>query len=96
MIKSIKLIRRSRKAQVYLTISILMNVIGFSLNLVNSERLNNIGILMVFSTIFILVLAILNGFLTSNGDDRAALGQVFFISGVCLIINPLLIAILTK
>lgn len=90
------MIRKSKKAQVYLAISILMNLIGFLLNLVNFGRVNYIGILVILSSMLITVLACFKSYLERDYNIAAAMNQVFFYSGVILIINIFLTAVLTK
>lgn len=90
------MIKKSKKAQVYLAISILMNLVGFLLNLVNSERLNHIGVLVILSSMLITVLACFKSYLERDYNTAAAMNQVFFYSGVILIINIFLTAVSTR
>lgn len=90
------MIKKSKMAQVYLAISISMNLLGFLLNLVKSERLNHIGVLVVLSSMLITVLACFKSYLERDYNTAAAMNQVFFYSGVILIINIFLTAVLTK
>lgn len=90
------MIKKSKIAQVYLVISISMNLLGFLLNLVNSERLNHIGVLVILSSMLITVLACFKSYLERDYNTAAAMNQVFFYSGVILIINIFLTAVLTK
>lgn len=90
------MIRKSKQAQVYLAISILMNLIGFLLNLVNFGGVNYIGILVILSSMLITVLSCFKSYLERDYNTAAAMNQVFFYSGVILIINIFLTAVLTK
>ena len=90
------MIKKSKIAQVYLVISISMNLLGLLLNLVNSERLNHIGILVTLSSMLITVLACFKSYIERDYNTAAAMNQVFFYSGVILIVNIFLTAVLTK
>lgn len=90
------MIRKSRKAQVYLVISILMNITGFLLNLSHSEKFNHFGILIVLMSIIITALALVESYLSNDLDRRHAMNKVFFISGLGIIITVFLIVVFTR
>lgn len=90
------MIRKSKKAQVYLTISILMNLIGFLLNLSHSEKFIHFGILIVLISIVITALALVDSYLSNDLDRRYAMNKVFFISGLGIIITIFLIVVFTR
>lgn len=90
------MIRKSKKAQVYLAISILMNLIGFLLNLSHSDKFNHFGILIVLMSIIITALALVESYLSNELDGRHAMNKVFFISGLGIIITVFLIVVFTR
>lgn len=90
------MIKKSKKAQLYLTISILMNITGFLLNLNHSEKYNPFGILIVLMSIIITALALVESYLSNDLDRRHAMNKVFFISGLGIIITVFLIVVFTR
>ena len=66
------MVKKCKKAQVYLTVAILINVIGFLLNLMKSERLNHIGILVILTSMLITVLACIKSYLERDYNTAAA------------------------
>jgi hypothetical protein len=90
------MIKKNKKAQVYLATSILMNVNGFLLNLSHSEKFNHFGILIVLMSIIITALALVESYLSNDLDRRHAMNKVFFISGLGIIITVFLIVIFTR
>lgn len=90
------MIKKSKKSQLYLTISILMNITGFLLNLSYSEKFNHFGILIVLMSIIITALALVESYLSNDIDRRHAMNKVFFISGLGIIITVFLIVVFTR
>lgn len=90
------MIKKSKKAQLYLTISILMNLTGFLLNSSHSEKFSHFGILIVLMSIIITALALVESYLSNDLDRRHAMNEVFFISGLGIIITVFLIVVFTR
>ena len=90
------MIKKSKKAQLYLTISILMNITGFLLNLNHSEKYNHFGILIVLMSIVITALALVDSYLSNDLERRYAMNKVFFISGLGIIITVFLFVVFTR
>lgn len=90
------MIKKSKKAQVYLTISILMDLTGFLLNLTHSVKYNYIGFLIVLMSIDITALALVESYSPNDLDKRHAMNKVFFISSLGIIITIFLIVVFTR
>lgn len=90
------MIKKSKKSQLYLTISILMNITGFLLNLSHSEKFNHFGILIVLMSIIITALSLVESYLSNDLDRRHAMNKVFLISGLGIIITVFLIVVFTR
>ena len=88
------MIKKSKKAQVYLTISILMDLTGFLLNLTHSVKYNYIGFLIVLMSIGITALALVESYSPNDLDKRHAMNKVF--SGLGIIITIFLIIVFTR
>ena len=71
------MIKKSKKSQLYLIISILINITGFLLNLSHSEKFNHFGILIVLMSIIITALALVESYLSNDLDRRHAMNKVF-------------------